>query len=180
MPYENPQATPMALTGDRSAASLLTWLEQLRFAVQTTQWFHAALMGAAEGTDGVWAHGSVMLDVGKVTANTIPNMSVEIQPFAGVVAGVPFRIPSGIVTSPLTAPSSSPRIDALVARAAVGQDGQFVLIQGAEAGSPSAPGIEDTDVLLAWIHHRVGETSIEDADDATNGWIEDKRTPLNF
>lgn len=177
MPFENPTQNPFTASGDTSAGAFETWLIELRQAFQVQQWFITAMGGAA---DGVWAHTEDADDIGKVKANTVPNMTVKIRPFAGFVANVPFRIPDQLITSALTAPSTSPRIDTVVARALPGLAGEFVILTGIEDASPTAPSAGSNDILLAWIHHRVGETSIKDTDDATNGYIEDKRTFTNI
>lgn len=177
MPFENPRAVPMQRSGDRSAVNHLAGLEEYRAAMQVMQRLLNALCG---GGDGTFATGTDPDDVGKVKANTVPNLSVKIRPFWGFIDGVPFQVPDQLVTSLLTAPSSSPRIDTVVARALPGLEGEFAIRTGIEDASPTAPSIGADEVLLAWIHHRVGETSIKDADDSTNGYIEDKRTFTNL
>lgn len=176
MAFENPRAVPMQRTGDRSAVNHLAGLEEYRAAIQVMQQFLHAFAG---GEDGVWAVGADPDDSGKVKANTVPNMSVKLRPTWAFIDGVPFRVPNELVTSLLTAPSANPRIDTVVARALPGLTGEFAIRTGAEASSPTAPSVGDGEVLLAWIHHRVGETSIKNTDDATNGYIEDKRTFTN-
>ena len=176
MPFENPTLNPMSDTGDREASSTLAWLEEFRKALQVVQWTINTVIG---GGDGVMAYGTDEDDSGLVAAVTVPNMTIKIRPFAGFVANVPFRVPDELVTAALTAPSTNPRIDAVVARALPGLEGEFDILEGTEASSPTAPSPAEDEILLAWIHHRVGETSIKDADDSTNGYIEDKRTWIN-
>lgn len=176
MPFENPEACPMQVDGTRSAQATLDWLEEFRQALQVLQWFQNTIIG---GGDGVMAFGDDEDDSGRVMANTSPNMTVKIRPFAGFVANVPFRVPDELVTAALTAPSSNARIDTVVAKALPGLEGEFAIRTGTESASPTAPSAAADEILLAWIHHRVGETSIKNTDDATNGYIEDKRTYIN-
>ena len=177
MAFENPPASPQQLSGDRSAVNHAAWLETFRKSLQVLQRFVTAMGG---GADGVWAVFDEADDVGKVKANTVPNMTVKLRPFWGFVDNVPFLVPDELVTTALVAPTSNPRIDTVVARALPGLEGEFAIHAGTEASSPTAPSIGDGEVLLAWIHHRPGETSIKNTDDSTNGYIEDKRTFTNI
>lgn len=177
MAYENPVYPPIVTTGSTKSIDHKEWLKDLVDQINVLQWFLNAIVGGG-GIDGVWAYGPSPFEVGKVRANTIPNMTVVIQPFAGFVDNVPFRIPDQLVTSTLSAPISDDRIDVVVARASTNS---FVVIMGVESSSPTAPPIQDSDVKLAEIYHRVGETEILNSDESPNdqGYITDFRTLIN-
>jgi len=107
------------------------------------------------------------LDALHATAEGTPSMTVDIAPGGGVILGQPFatRVAAALT---FTAPGSNPRIDIIE----VNQEGVVSAVTGTEAGSPSAPTATAGAVEIAKIHHTTAETSIKDADDATNGYIE--------
>ncbi|MCP6719748.1 MAG: hypothetical protein KJI72_00260 [Patescibacteria group bacterium] len=66
------------------------------------------------------------------------------------------------------APTTNPRIDLLVIDSA----GVLSIVQGTEAPSPSIPTYPQDKVTLCEVFNRVGETSIKDIDDTSNGYIQ--------
>lgn len=108
-----------------------------------------------------------------VTAQGTPDMTVNVAPGGVIVGGEPYAILETAVLT-FTAPTTNPRIDLIQ----IGPDG-VTAKTGTEAASPSAP-TADADSAPIWtIYHRVGETSIKDSDDATNGYIQtDSRVPI--
>ena len=100
-----------------------------------------------------------------------PGMTVTIDAGAGIVSDQPVYLASQFTTSTFTAPSVDPRIDVIE----IDNDSAINILTGAEAGSPSAPSTTAGSLKLAEIFHRVGETSIKNTDDSTNGFITDSR-----
>lgn len=73
-----------------------------------------------------------------------------------------------------TAPSVNPRIDLLV----INSSGTLSRVAGAEAASPTVPTIPSDKIVIAEVFNRVGQTSIKDVDDATNGYIQKDARPF--
>lgn len=67
-----------------------------------------------------------------------------------------------------TAPDYDPRIDLLV----LDDEGNLERVEGTEASSPEAPSYPTGKILIAQVYNRVGQTSIKDEDDDSNGYIE--------
>lgn len=130
----------------------------------------ARMAGDPDGTTSavVATYGSTDL---KVVAQGTPDMTVRVQAGAGLAVGQPVALESAYDTSAFSAPSSNPRIDVIQ----IDQDGNIEIKAGTEAASPSAPSVDADAMKLAEIYHRVGETSIKDSDDASNGYITDSR-----
>lgn len=106
----------------------------------------------------------------EVTAESTPSMTVEIATGGCVIAGEPSGLIAG-TTLTFTAPATNPRIDVVE----IDRDGVVSAVTGTEAASPSAPAVTSGSLKLAEIYHTTAETSIKDADDATNGYITDAR-----
>jgi hypothetical protein len=142
-------------------------------------WICQAFGGGSDGVIGIGATPSSSLSV---YATTPSSMAVTVAAGQGMYRSAPFRRASGGNYSSMIAPVSNPRIDtvAVCTTDDVYAVGTVVVHTGVEAASPVAPTVDTNELLLAWVHHRVGETTIENADDTTNGYIEDARTPLNF
>jgi len=66
-----------------------------------------------------------------------------------------------------TAPVTNPRIDIL----SLNSSGTLVRTAGTEAVSPSAPVEPTNSIIIAYVYNRVGQTSIKDIDDSTNGYV---------
>jgi hypothetical protein len=75
---------------------------------------------------------------------------------------------------PFSAPSADPRIDLLhLDKSAV-----LAITQGAEAGAPVPPTYPQDKMVICEVYNRVGQTSIKNLDDATNGYIFKRRQPI--
>lgn len=139
-------------------------------------------VGASEAAEGVNALANLAgLGVGttptgvigtsewlKVTAQASPNLTVKIAKGAFYLAGVLGGITSD--TASLTgfaAPAANPRIDIVQISTA----GVITRKAGTENASPTAPTADAGNLKLAEVYNRVGQTSVKDTDDATNGYI---------
>lgn len=109
-----------------------------------------------------------------VTAQGTPDMTVDVAAGAAVVAGQPTALLAAYTTAAFTAPTTNPRIDVVQ----IDQLGNIEIKTGSENASPSAPSVDADALKLAEIYHRVGETSIKDTDDSTNGYITDARVHI--
>lgn len=104
----------------------------------------------------------------KVDDQASPNLTVQISRGAFLLAGVLGGITSD--TASLTgfaAPSTNPRKDIVQISTA----GVISRKAGTEHASPTAPTADANNLKLAEVYNRVGQTSIKDADDASNGYI---------
>jgi hypothetical protein len=127
--------------------------------------------------DGVFAYGAVGTDSYKTQATDPVSMTVEVLEGIGSRSDQFFELAADWTSATLSAPSADPRIDTVSANETTGA---ITITTGSEASSPSAPATPAGHVKLAEIFHRVGESSIKDADDASNGYITLKRNRLNF
>lgn len=66
-----------------------------------------------------------------------------------------------------TAPATNPRIDVL----SINSSGTLVRTAGAEAGSPTAPSVPTGNIPICQVYNRVGQSSIKEASDGSNGYI---------
>jgi hypothetical protein len=180
--------------GERRAQAHLDWLDQVMRSVEQMQMFICRFMG---GTDGILAVSGIGVNSGVVEEiSPTPNMQVKINETWGFVHDLPLFAGENVVGA-LAAPVSNPRIDtvsiihpddadtlATVDPAteifAVNEREVYVIRIGNEDTTPVAPSIGDNELKLAEIYHRVGETSIKNTDDATNGYITDFRVKKNF
>ena len=110
-----------------------------------------------------------------VSQQSAANMTLLINSFSfqnGATAitfvGKTLAYINGALTSTFVAPVSNPRYDLIVYRPSLTD---CTSITGTEAASPSLPTATSGDIVLASIYHRVGETSIKERDDSTNGYI---------
>lgn len=102
-----------------------------------------------------------------------PNMTLKIE--AGqFYVGAARVVCAGGNTPAFTAPTTNPRIDLVTIDSA----GTVAITQGTEAASPSVPSYPEDKVVICEVYHRVGETSIKDADDSINGYIQRDVRPL--
>lgn len=98
-----------------------------------------------------------------VTQQTSANMTVQVKKFAiGDFVYLGGNSPSFV------APISHPRIDLLAYDKVLGA---IVVKQGSEASSPLVPQMSGDYIALAYIYNIVGETSIKDVSDGTNGYV---------
>ncbi len=159
--------------GDRTAQSHRDWLNEVWIELKAIRRVVSSLSG---WDDGVVCGGDNGLNSLKVQATTAPSMAVEILAGEAIISKAAYSLESLDTTSTMTAPSGNPRIDTVQVNLFTNA---IEVLTGVEAGSPSAPAISADSIKIAEIFHRVGETSIEDADDASNGYITDARTKIN-
>jgi len=67
-----------------------------------------------------------------------------------------------------TAPAANPRIDIL----SINSAGTLVRTAGSEAASPTAPKVPAGNIPIAQIYNRVGQSSVKDTSDGSNGYIQ--------
>jgi len=101
-----------------------------------------------------------------------PNMTLAVE--AGVFYIGNTRVIFAGGNSPsFTAPTTNPRIDLLT----INSSGTLAVTQGTEAASPSAPTYPTDKIVICEVYNRVGETSIKDTSDGTNGYIYNDTRP---
>ena len=101
-----------------------------------------------------------------VRQQATPNMTLKVE--AGVCyVGNTRVIYAGGNTPSFSAPSTNPRIDIVT----VNSSGTIAITQGIEAASPSVPAYPADKLVLAEVYNRVGESSVKDANDGTNGYV---------
>lgn len=108
----------------------------------------------------------------KVEAQSSPDLTVKVSQGVAFVGGV--LAGQAAATASLAgfaAPATNPRIDIVQ----IADDGAITRKAGTEASSPSAPAVDADNLLLATVYNRVGQTSIKNSDDASNGYITDAR-----
>jgi hypothetical protein len=125
------------------------------------------LGGAGDGIPGTSGYPEL-----KVVAQSTPDMTVKVQAGAGLVDDQPACLETAFDTEAFVAPTVNDRIDLVE----LDQDGEVMVKEGTE-GSPPTPPSGDADTMtLAEVYLRSGMTCIKDTDDASNGYITDKRT----
>lgn len=107
----------------------------------------------------------------QVKAQGTPSLTVDITAGSACVAGQVTALRAD-TTLTFTAPTTNPRIDSIQ----IDQEGNIETVAGTESATPSAPSVDADAFKIAEIYHRVGETSVKDSDDASNGYITDSRT----
>jgi hypothetical protein len=80
---------------------------------------------------------------------------------------------AGGLVGPFNAPGTTQRIDAVYLDPATGLT---VIVPGAVSATPVAPSFIGTQIEIAYVHNRAGQTYIGSSDDGINGWVEDART----
>jgi len=108
----------------------------------------------------------------KVVAASTPDMTITVLEGDAIVNGNGISRTSSSTSGSLSAPSANPRYDLVT----VDKNNVIHVYTGKEAASPIPPDVPHDHVGLARIYHRVGETSIKQTDDSTNGFIQDYRT----
>jgi len=104
----------------------------------------------------------------KVTAQASPNLTVKISKGAFYIAGELGGITEDTASlAGFAAPATNPRIDIVQISTA----GVITRKAGTENASPTAPTADAGNLKRAEIYNRVGQTSIKDTDDASNGYI---------
>lgn len=97
---------------------------------------------------------------------TSPDLTLKVENGVYYLNGIRIDFAGGNSPS-FTAPATNPRIDIL----SIDLTGTLVRTAGTEAVSPVAPTEPINSILIAQIYNRVGQTSIKDTDDSTNGYI---------
>lgn len=103
----------------------------------------------------------------KVEAQSSPNLTVKVSQGAALISGA---LTSSAAVASLTgfaAPSANPRIDIVQISTA----GVISRKAGTENASPSVPSPDANNFKLAEVYNRVGQTSVKNTDDASNGYI---------
>jgi len=101
-----------------------------------------------------------------VHAQETPDLTVNVQPGVVDIKGTLVKFDGGSSPS-FTAPSTNPRIDLLT----IDDTGTLIRIAGVENVSPVAPDYPTDEFVLAEIRNEVGQTLIDNVDDASNGFI---------
>lgn len=106
-----------------------------------------------------------------------PGMTVFVESGVFFIGGTKVTVAGGS-TAAFTAPVSNPRIDLI----SVDSTGTIQVTAGTEAVSPSAPAYPPNQIVIAEVHHVVGETLIYDNDNqvAGQGYIVDVRPFLQI
>lgn len=108
----------------------------------------------------------------KVTAQSSPNLTVQVSKGTCLVAGTLAGDTDGVASlSGFAAPSTNPRIDIVQ----ISNAGVISRKAGSENVSPSAPSPDANNIVLAEVYNRVGQTSVKNTDDSSNGYITDAR-----
>ncbi len=112
-----------------------------------------------------------------VSQTTPVSLSVLVGTCKGLIGGRLIEITSAITTSAITAPTGGSagdlrRIDLVQFTYGTGVN----IKAGTEASTPAAPDPDSNSIALADLYLRKGMSSIKTADDATNGYVVDRRT----
>lgn len=169
MAFEFPGLNPIsAVAPSRKAIAFKNWLDDnLGISIVDLQQALYRLTNFALGASGDWyfrAAGNR-----PVIATVASSMQVTLKAGVGFLDGVPIQVSADITSLSFVAPVSESRIDVLCVDPS---DRTHVYIEeGVQDTPPVAPAVTGDYIPVAEIYHRVGETTIEDADDATNGYI---------
>ncbi len=165
---------PITISGSKKASEHKAWLEDVVNYVQLV----AKLLTRSLGDgDGILAYGTVGTDSYKTIATSPASMKITVLEGMGCHEYEPFELAADWTSGDLSAPVGNPRIDTVSVDP---EDGSITITTGTESASPSAPATPSGKVKIAELYHRVGETSIKDTDDASNGYITLKRNLLNY
>lgn len=104
---------------------------------------------------------------------TSPGLTLKVENGTCYINNVRIDYAGGNSAS-FTAPVTNPRIDLL----SIDISGTLVRTAGTEAVSPVAPTLPTNQMAIAQIYNRVGQTSIKDTDDSTNGYIQKDLRPF--
>lgn len=121
------------------------------------------IMGVAPDASGIIG-GTAFL---AVAAQASPNLTVKISSGAALIAGALTSSAAVASLSGFAAPSANPRKDIVQ----IATTGVITRKAGTEHASPTAPSPDANNITLAEVYNRVGQTSIKDTDDASNGYI---------
>ncbi len=102
-----------------------------------------------------------------------PDLTLQVSDGTAIILGTTVKFAGGNSGS-FTAPSSDPRIDLL----SIDDSGTLNITTGVEAASPVAPDYPTDEFVIAEVFNRVGQTSIKNEDDASNGFIQRDARPF--
>jgi hypothetical protein len=151
-----------------ASAKLNAWDDYIEEALELV---HEMIALAWGGGDGV-VRGATTDDL-NVVATSPASLAVTVSAGRAFVSKFVYKLASDTVTTSVTAPTSNPRIDIVVARLG---DWSVAVVEETESATPTAPSPGTDEIVLAELYLRPGMTSIKDTDDSTNGYITDRRT----
>jgi len=151
-----------------ASAKLNQWDENIEEACELVHEMLALAWGGGDGVVRGATDGDLM-----VVATDPASLTVIAKAGRAFISKVVYKLGNDTATVSVTAPSSQPRIDLVVARLA---DWSVAIVEGQESGSPEPPDPGSDEIALAELYLRPGMTCIKDSDDGTNGYITDVRT----
>ena len=167
-----PKQLALDLTGDRTATSFRVDYNALRaFAIDEA---FVASKQLAGDVDRFVAYGADPLVNFKVQATTAPSLKVEVTVGAARISDLPCAVKTLFTTIDFVKPVTNDRID--IVCASVDQTGPVIVVTGVEDASPVAPSPPTDAIVSAEVFLRPGMADIENSDNATDGFITDKRT----
>lgn len=170
---EFPLNPPIEASGATSGQSHLDWLTDEVVPMLHTMHLMADHIWPGDGVIGLWPTPYPGLLVHKQSS---PTMKIEVDPgLCKMDTGI-YGLRLKFTSITLIPPASDDRIDIVEVSP---ETGKLLITQGVADASPSAPSTTSGYFKIAEIYHRTGESSIKDSDDATNGYITDKRTYAN-
>lgn len=104
---------------------------------------------------------------------SVPDLTLKVESGVCYVGAVRVIYAGGNSPS-FTAPSSNPRIDLLT----IDSSGALARTAGSEAGSPTVPTYPNDKLVIAEVYCRVGQTTIRDTDQGSNGYIKQDVRPF--
>jgi len=147
-------------------------INELQRSLGAAEMFITDMMGGDDVTTQLLVSQNILSSTKlKVVAQGSPDMTVVFSLGSGLCLGTLVRNLADTDSDTFVAPVGNPRIDIIQ----IDQQSVISAKIGTEAGSPSAPSPDSNNVVLAEMDHRVGEFSLKDTDDASNGFITDKR-----
>lgn len=150
-----------------SSAKLNQWDDRIEAALEIAFFLLNQAWGGGSGVLRGIAAGELA-----VAATSPVGLRVAVAPGYAFIAGYPFRLSAATETAEIVPPATNGRIDLVQANLATWS---VSVKAGVEAASPSAPPPDSGAIPLAELVLRPGMASIEDADDAVNGYIVDAR-----
>ena len=144
-----------------------TWDDRIEAALELVFYF---ISQSWQG-DGVIR--GVLGDDLKVLAKSTPGMARPRVPGYALITRFPFKLAEETETVDVAEPVTNGRIDLVQAQL---DTWSIDIKTGTEAVTPVAPTADSGCIALAYLHLRPGMASIKNADDATNGYIEDQRS----
>ena len=150
-----------------ASSKLNQWDDRIESALELAYFLLSRSWG---GGDGV-VRGATDDDL-EVRSLEIPDMNVEVAPGYAFIDGHPYKLSVTLESGAIVKPTTDDRIDLVAADL---ESGGITVVTGSEAASPNAPSVPSDHIALAEIYLRPGMSIIKDVDDATNGFITDRR-----